>query len=73
LKKWRDEKVIKVVTSLRRCGKSTLLNMFQQYLLENGVPSKRIISINFEAIEYESLLTTGRCISTSSKGFNQMS
>lgn len=56
LKKWRDEKVIKVVTGLRRCGKSTLLNMFQQHLVEDGVASSQILSVNFEAMEYESLL-----------------
>ena len=41
---------------MRRCGKSTLLNMFQQHLLESGVASNQIISVNFEAMEYESLL-----------------
>ena len=56
LKKWRDEKVIKVVTGLRRCGKSTLLNMFQQVLLNDGVAADRIISVNLESLEYESLL-----------------
>ena len=56
LKKWRDEKVVKVVTGLRRCGKSTLLNMYQQHLREEGVAPNRIISLNFEALEHESLL-----------------
>ncbi len=56
LKKWRDEKVIKVVTGLRRCGKSTLLTMFQQALLDDGVAADRIISVNLESLEYESLL-----------------
>lgn len=56
LKKWRDEKVIKVVTGLRRCGKSTLLSMFQQHLLKDGVAAEQIISVNLEALEFESLL-----------------
>ena len=56
LKKWRGEKVIKVVTGLRRCGKSTLLNMLLQYLLEDGIASNQIISVNLESLEYESLL-----------------
>lgn len=53
---WKDEKVIKVVTGIRRCGKSTLLEQFQQILLKNGVDSSQIISINFEELEYERLL-----------------
>lgn len=55
LKKWRDEKIIKVVTGLRRCGKSTLLSMFQDVLLAEGVKPEQIISINFESLEYEAL------------------
>ncbi|MCM1087187.1 MAG: ATP-binding protein, partial [Muribaculaceae bacterium] len=53
---WKDEQVIKVVTGIRRCGKSTLLSQYQQYLLQNGVESKQILSINFEELEYEHLL-----------------
>ena len=55
LQKWKDEKVIKVVTGLRRCGKSTLLSMFQQRLIESGVNQSQIISINFEDLQYEPL------------------
>lgn len=55
LKKWKDEKVIKVVTGLRRCGKSTLLSMFQQRLIDSGVDQSQIISLNFEDLQYESL------------------
>lgn len=53
---WKDEQVIKVVTGIRRCGKSTLLLQYQQYLLQNGVHSEQIVSINFEELEYEHLL-----------------
>lgn len=53
---WKDEQVVKVVTGIRRCGKSTLLLQYQQYLLENGVTPEQIVSINFEELEYEHLL-----------------
>lgn len=55
LLKWKDKKMIKVVTGIRRCGKSTLLNMFRDYLLEHGAETGQIISINFEDYEYEEL------------------
>lgn len=55
LEKWRDEKVIKVVTGMRRCGKSTLLLQFQNRLVETGIETTQIISLNFEKLEYEDL------------------
>lgn len=56
LQSWREEKVIKVVTGIRRCGKSTLLMQYQDELREQGVRKEQIISINFEELEYEDLL-----------------
>ncbi len=56
LMKWRDKQIIKVVTGVRRCGKSTILEMYQNYLIQNGVYRKQIITINFEDLEYEELL-----------------
>lgn len=53
---WKEEQVIKVVTGIRRCGKSTLLLQFQQWLKENGVAEEQIVSVNFEELEYEELL-----------------
>lgn len=53
---WKDNKVIKVVTGIRRCGKSTLLKQFQERLLQQGVSKSQIISINFEDLDYEDLL-----------------
>lgn len=53
---WRDEQVIKVVTGIRRCGKSTLLTQYQAWLRENGVQDSQIVSVNFEELEYEELL-----------------
>ena len=55
LKLWKDEQVIKVVTGIRRCGKSTLLMQYQEYLKLSGVDADRIIAINFEELEYEEL------------------
>ena len=56
LRTWRDKDVIKVVTGVRRCGKSTLLRLFQSELLASGVPEKNIIAINLELLENEELL-----------------
>ena len=53
---WKNEQVIKVVTGIRRCGKSTLLKQFQDRLVEDGVSQEQIISINFEDLDYEDLL-----------------
>lgn len=53
LKKWKDDEVIKVVTGIRRCGKSTLLKMYMEFLKSQGVSDDRIIFINFEELEYE--------------------
>lgn len=52
---WKDEQVIKVVTGIRRCGKSTLLLQYQSWLKLNGISEKQIVSINFEELEYEDL------------------
>lgn len=56
LKKWKDEQVIKVITGIRRCGKSTLLNLYQDYLRTQGVADDQIVYVNFEELEYEDLL-----------------
>ena len=55
LRDFKDKQIIKVITGIRRCGKSTLLELFQDYLKENGVEEKQIISINFENADYEEL------------------
>ena len=56
LEQWREEQVIKVVTGIRRCGKSTLLSQYQDRLKAGGVPAEQIVSVNFEELEYEELL-----------------
>ena len=53
---WKDDNVIKVVTGIRRCGKSTLLMQYRDCLKEQGVAEEQIISINFEDLDFEELL-----------------
>ena len=56
LASWKDEQVIKVVTGLRRCGKSMLLMQYQTWLTAGGVTDAQILSVNFMELEYEELL-----------------
>ena len=56
LKAWKDEQVIKVVTGILRCGKSTLLSQYQQQLKTTGITDEQIVSVNFEELEYKELL-----------------
>ena len=56
LKDWKDKQIIKVVSGVRRCGKSTLFEIYQDYLRSIGVSDDQIIAINFEEAENESLL-----------------
>lgn len=53
LKRWKDKNVIKVITGIRRCGKSTLFDLFITYLKENGVSDHQIIKINLEDADYD--------------------
>lgn len=53
--KWKEHQIIKVVTGVRRCGKSTLFDIYQEYLLEHGVLNEQIIAINFENLDFEDL------------------
>jgi len=57
LANFKDKPLIKVVTGIRRCGKSTLLALFEEYLLGDGVKADQIIRINFEAIEFDEITT----------------
>ncbi len=51
LQRWRNEEPIKVITGMRRCGKSSVLRLFQEYLKEQGTPSSNIVAINFESMD----------------------
>ncbi|MDR3124492.1 MAG: ATP-binding protein [Endomicrobium sp.] len=52
----KDKQLIKIVTGVRRCGKSTLFELYQSELLKYGITNKQIHSINMEDPAYENLL-----------------
>ena len=58
LKNFKDKQLIKVITGIRRCGKSTLLEIFQDYLKNEGVENSQIITINFEDPDFKKLKTS---------------
>ena len=49
----KDRHIIKVVSGVRRCGKSTLFELYREYLLQSGVKKSQIIAINFEDLRHE--------------------
>ena len=53
LKAFKDNKLIKVITGIRRCGKSTMLELFKEYLKGEGVSDDNIIHINLELMKYD--------------------
>ena len=55
LLRWQEKSVIKVISGLRRCGKSTLLLLFREKLQQQGVSDEQIQSFNFEDLAYEPL------------------
>lgn len=52
LKRFKNKDLIKVVTGIRRCGKSTLFELFINYLKEEGIKEDQIIKINLEDVDY---------------------
>lgn len=52
---FKDKEQIKVITGIRRCGKSSLLEMFAQYLNELGISENNILQINFENLKYANM------------------
>lgn len=53
--RWRGRQIIKVVSGVRRCGKSTMFDIFRSYLLNDGVRQEQITMLNFENIDYDDL------------------
>lgn len=56
---FKDKQLIKVVTGIRRCGKSTLFEIYQEHLMQNGVAPEQIIACNLEAGEYADIEDSG--------------
>ena len=55
LKEYKDKKIIKVLTGLRRVGKSTIFDLYINELKNSGIKEEQILKINFEEVEYEDL------------------
>lgn len=51
----KDKQIIKVITGVRRCGKSTIMEIYQDYLRSQGIADERIVAINFEDYDYYEL------------------
>ena len=56
---FQDTEPVKVVTGIRRCGKSSLLKLMIQHLLDTGVPKEQIVEMNFESHDYKDLTSDG--------------
>lgn len=54
---FKDKELIKIVTGIRRCGKSTLFDIYIDYLLKNGIDASQIIRINLEEYEFDYIKT----------------
>ena len=52
---FQNTEPVKVITGIRRCGKSSLMKLMIKHLLESGIPEEQIISMNFESMEYRSM------------------
>ena len=53
--KFKDTDFVKIITGIRRCGKSSLMKLMIKHLLENGIEKEQIVQINFESIEFKKM------------------
>ena len=52
---FKDTEPVKVITGIRRCGKSSLMLLMQEYLIRQGIPEEQIIAINFESLTFQEM------------------
>ncbi len=57
LKTYRDVPLVKILAGIRRCGKSTILEMLQDDLIKNGVPADHIISMRYTSEDFDDGMT----------------
>lgn len=60
LLEWKDKQIVKVVTGVRRCGKSTLMEMMQEELMQQGIQKSQIVTVNFEDYDFIELRDSKR-------------
>lgn len=53
---FKDKDIVKIVTGIRRCGKSTLLDLYEDYLRDCGVKAENILHMNMESFQHRELL-----------------
>ncbi|MEG0526248.1 MAG: AAA family ATPase [Longicatena sp.] len=53
---FKDKDIVKIVTGIRRCGRSTLLDLYEDYLLVSGVKNENILRMNMESLKHRDLL-----------------
>ncbi len=56
LETWRDKQMVKILTGIRRSGKSTIMKLYQHHLIRNGINQNQILHLNFEDLSVEPLL-----------------
>lgn len=56
---FKDTEPVKVITGIRRCGKSSLMRLMIQYLKNSGIADEQIVEMNFESMEYRGMDCTG--------------
>ena len=62
-----DTAFVKILTGVRRCGKSTILKLIMEQLKKRGVPEERIVSYRFDSMEYEDMTTKELYVELKSK------
>lgn len=60
--KYKNNDFVKIITGVRRCGKSTILLLFKEYLLEHGVDEQHIIELNFERYDTQQYIQIDQLI-----------